>query len=62
MDKRNEVESISHKNITKKDLFRLINSGFPDDEIFDSGIIGTITTTKMTDGTVMQSILFGKVL
>ena len=62
MDKRNVVESISHKNITKEDLFELINKAFPEDEISVSGLIGTITTTEMTDGTIMQSVTFGKVL
>lgn len=62
MDKRNVVESISHKNITKEDLFDLISKAFPEDEISVSGLIGTITTTEMTDGTIMQSVTFGKVL
>ena len=62
MDKRNVVESISHKNITKEDLFVLINKAFPKDEVSDSGLIGTITTTEMTDGTIMQNVTFGKIL
>lgn len=62
MDKRNVVESISHKNITKEDLFELISKAFPEDEIATSGLIGTITTTEMTDGTIMQNVTFGKVL
>ena len=61
-DKRDVIESVQNTALTKKKLFDLINKSFPDDEVGAFGQIAHITTTRMTDGTVMQTICFGKIL
>ena len=62
MEKRNVIGSTSRCMVSKRDLIEAIMNTFPDDEVGYDGKIAYITTTKMTDGTVMQSVLFGKVL
>ena len=61
-DKRNVIESTQNTVLTKKKLFDLINKTFSDDEVGAFGQIAHVTTTRMTDGTIMQTICFGKIL
>lgn len=62
MKNRNEIEMVTNDKLTKRELIEVINKTFPDDEIGDKGIIAYISTTEMTDGTLMQSVCFGKIL
>lgn len=61
-DKRNVIESVQNTQLTKKKLINLINESFPDEEVGIYGQIAHVITTKMTDGTIMQSVSFGKIL
>lgn len=60
MSKRNVIESISNKQLTKKDVINMINNAFPDEEVGTHGTIATVTMTELTDGTIMESVTFGK--
>ena len=62
MKNRNEIEIVTNDKLTKRELIDAINKTFPDDEIGDQGIIVYISTTEMTDGTLMQSVCFAKIL
>ena len=62
MEKRNVIDSTTRYMVSKRDLIEAIIKTFPDDEVGYDGKIAHVTITKMTDGTVMQSVLFGKVL
>lgn len=62
MKNRNEIEIVTNDKLTKRELIDAINKTFPDDEIGDQGIIVYISTTEMTDGTLMQSVCFSKIL
>lgn len=61
-ENRNVIKSVRGQHITKQGLVELINEMFPDDEVGKSGSIAQITTIEMTDGTINQSIVFGKIL
>lgn len=61
-EKRNVIECIQHTKLTKKDLIDLINQDFPDEEVGTLGQIASVVTTRMTDGTIMQSVCFGTIL
>ena len=61
-EKRNVIEWIQHTQLTKKDLIDLINKDFPDEEVGTHGQIASVVTTRMTDGTIMQSVCFGTIL
>ena len=61
-NKRNVIECVQNTQLTKKELIGLIDKSFPDDEVGTFGQIANVVTTKMTDGTIMQSICFGKIL
>ena len=60
MKNRNEIEIVTNDKLTKRELIDAINKTFPDDEIGDQGIIVYISTTEMTDGTLMQSVCLVK--
>jgi hypothetical protein len=62
MKSRNVIEAIQHSNMTKERLINMINKNFPDEEVGKQGSIAQVITTRMTDGTIMQSICFGKIL
>lgn len=62
MHKRNVVESTISIKLTKADIIKLIEDNFPDEEVGIYGVVANITTTKMTDRTQHQSIMFGKIL
>lgn len=61
-NKRNVIESIQNTHLTKRDLIDLINKSFSDDEVGTHGEVAHVITTRMTDGTIMQSVCFGKIL
>ena len=61
-EQRNVIESISNVGMTKKEFIDLLNKEFPDEEVGTHGRIVQITTTRLTDGTVNQSVLLGKQL
>lgn len=61
-DKRNVIESVKNTQLTKKKFINLINESFQDEEVGTHGQIAHVITTRMTDGTIMQSVLFGKIL
>lgn len=62
MKNRNVIETISRMDLTKKELIEMIERNFPDNEVGTHGTIAEITNTTMTDGTIMQGIMFGKVM
>lgn len=62
MLKRNVIETSTRREYSKQELIDEINRLFPDEEVGIHGSIATMTTTKMTDGTVSQSFMFGKLL
>lgn len=62
MKNKNIIETVAHKAMTKQEIIDAINKTFPDDAVGGYGQIAQVITTTMTDGTVMQSVCFGKVL
>lgn len=59
---RNVIESITSQSLTKEDLLEMLEINFPLEEVGTTGRIAQIVTTKMTDGTINQTVLFGKIL
>lgn len=62
MENKNIIETVAHQTMTKQEIIDAINKTFPDDVVGGYGQIAQVVTTTMTDGTVMQSVCFGKVL
>lgn len=61
MKNTNNIDSVQHISLTKKDIIELIENTFPDEEVGNYGQVAQLTITEMTDGTKMQSICFGKI-
>lgn len=59
---RNVIEIVLHTALTKRELIKLINEAFPNEEVGDHGQIAQLSTTIMSDGTRMQNVCFGKIL
>lgn len=61
MKERNVIETVVYTSLTKKEFIDLINKSFTEEETNCSDQIVQIITTVMTDGTMAQSIHFGKI-
>ena len=60
MSKENSIMCSGNRLCTKKDILKLIDEAFPDEEVGTHGTVAVITTITMEDGVVKQSVTFGK--
>ena len=61
MDKK-AIMSSGNRLCTKKDIMRMIDRNFPNDEVNMHDNIAVITTITSKDGSVYQTITFSKIL
>lgn len=59
-DNRIAVKNVTYSQFTKNEFIKLIEDNYT--EVDSNNIIVNITTTTMTDGTVMQGFAFDRTL